>query len=67
MTKKDKAEARRRAFNRIREIWEREYRDGDSRTFVKDILTDVRHFCDRRNLDFFQLKEASYDQYLEER
>ena len=34
---------------------------------IRDLLTDVRHFCDHANLNFFEALDSSYDVYLEER
>ena len=34
---------------------------------VRDLLTDLRHFCDARRIDFYQKLDGSYDVYLEER
>lgn len=33
---------------------------------VVNLLTDLRHLCDARELDFFFLVKASYATYLEE-
>lgn len=44
---------------------------GDSGTTldedVTDLLTDLRHFCDRHGLDFPTLNHIAYEHYLAER
>ena len=34
---------------------------------VRDLLTDIRHFCDRSSIKFEEVCGASYQVYLEER
>ena len=33
---------------------------------IRDLLTDLRHFCDQREIDFEDCLEGSLDVYLEE-
>ena len=33
---------------------------------LRDVLTDLRHFCDINGLDFGAIDERAHDEYLEE-
>ena len=34
---------------------------------IRDLLTDIRHLCDSKGIDFHERLDASYEVYLEER
>lgn len=34
---------------------------------VRDLLTDIRHYCQAKRLDFYQALDGSYDVYCDER
>jgi hypothetical protein len=36
-------------------------------TAIRDLLTDIRHYCDAKRLDFDAALEGSYDVYCDER
>lgn len=58
------------AAQRIRSLPElvEHYREsGDDSCFVRDVLTDLRHFCELEGLDLYRALDASYQVYLEER
>ncbi len=38
----------------------------DRTAAVLDLLVDLRHFCDERNLDFGQISNVAYERYCEE-
>ena len=43
-------------------------RDGsDASGAVRDLMTDLRHFCEAKGLDFHERADASYQVYLEEK
>lgn len=41
--------------------------DGDDHdTALRDLLTDIRHYCDDQGFDFHETLRVSYDNYLAE-
>ena len=49
-------------------VIERYEADGVSKqAAVRDLLTDLRHYCQAKRLDFYQALDGSYDVYSEER
>jgi len=40
--------------------------DGDPATIVQDMLADLRHYCDRHDLDFESRNQAAHQYYLDE-
>jgi hypothetical protein len=38
----------------------------DIKGAVRDLLTDIRHFCDHNQLDFGKLDKAAHEVYLDE-
>lgn len=47
---------------------EKHYQESeDNACMVRDILTDIRHFCEQENIDFYDATESSYQVYLEEK
>jgi hypothetical protein len=34
---------------------------------IRDLLTDIRHYCDAKRLDFHTALDGSYDVYCDER
>ena len=40
---------------------------NDTESGAKDLLTDLRHYCDAKDLDFYALIDSSYSHYLAER
>lgn len=58
--------ARRRAKARIAQC-QTNYGGGSREEFVADILTDLRHFCDRHGIDFHAASDTSCTHYIEER
>ena len=40
---------------------------GQDRSNVINLLTDLRHFCDNKNISFFEACEISYQHYLEDK
>jgi hypothetical protein len=66
-----KPSASERAARRIREIISThgDYlpASGVDIFAIRDLLTDVRHFCDHANLNFPEALDSSYDVYFEER
>jgi len=40
---------------------------GDQEAAVRDVLADVRHYCDAHSIDFARQSNASYVLYLDER
>ena len=42
--------------------------DGvDEQSAIRDLLTDIRHYCDAKGLDFYAALDGSYDVYCDER
>lgn len=39
----------------------------DAPCMVRDMLTDIRHFCEQQDVDFYRATHASYQVYLEEK
>jgi len=37
------------------------------KTAVRDLLTDIRHFCEKENVNFHAAAKGAYDIYLKER
>jgi hypothetical protein len=55
-------------INRIRKSFDRYAPSNSSPTeAITDLLTDIRHYSDRYNVDFFACLDTSYRHYLEER
>ncbi len=54
---------------RARIVWKaiRRYDPGDVETSVADCLTDIRHLCEVKGIDFQSALESSYDHYCVER
>ena len=48
------------------DAWDKDQRCG-MQSAVRDLLTDVRHICDERKVDFYRAMDGSYQVYLEER
>lgn len=65
MNKTHAREVRRRAHIAWRQI--RCYDPHDARTCIVDMLTDLRHLCKAKRIDFADAIEASYWHYCEER
>lgn len=38
----------------------------DHETALRDLLADIRHYCDDQDIDFHNALRVSYDNYLEE-
>ena len=34
---------------------------------IRDLLTDIRHYCEAKRLDFYAAVDGSYDVYCDER
>ena len=43
------------------------YGGGSLDECLTDIMTDIRHFCDYRDIDFHRALEFSYDHYEAEK
>ena len=41
--------------------------DADRRAALRDLLTDLRHYCDAYGLDYLQADRTAHDHYLTER
>ena len=52
---------------KVAERLNEEYDDCTLSDAVKDILTDIRHFCDQRSVDFFTALRRSGDYHAAER
>ena len=47
-------------------ILNRSYERGQHLTNVVDMLTDLRHLCDVKNIDFYEADTRAYEHYQEE-
>ena len=43
-----------------------EYDDESPETFAVDLLADIRHFCDKHQLEFHKLNKLAYGHYTAE-
>jgi len=48
-------------------ILNKHYDRYDHRACVVDMLTDLRHFCDVKGIDFFDAGRSAYSHYLAEK
>lgn len=58
-----------RAYERINKIarLHASFDINDEQASITDILTDLRHWCDKRKVNFAQAMNMSYDHYLAEK
>jgi len=53
-------------MKKIVESYEKE-QGTDTSSAVRDLLTDLRHYCDAKGIDMYVLLDGSYQVYLEEK
>lgn len=41
--------------------------ESEEASAVRDLLTDIRHYCVAREIDFYGALDGSYEVYLEEK
>ena len=41
--------------------------DSDTDSALRDLLTEIRHYCEAKNIDLNERLDASYEVYLEEK
>lgn len=52
---------------RAAQALQRRLRDGDDEaTAVRDLLADLRHYCDQNDIDFAKQDRIAYDNYRAE-
>jgi hypothetical protein len=54
-------------FRKAVAILNKFYEHEEHLTNVVDMLTDLRHLCDVKGLDFYEAERLAYNHYVEER
>ena len=49
------------------EVYPPGHLEADPETVIQDFLTDLRHLCDRRKVDFHDVLQRANSRYAEER
>lgn len=52
---------------KIEILLDNNYDDNEKETQLTDVLTDIRHFCEMKGLDFDACLDSSYAHYLGEK
>ena len=55
------------SVRKIHQLLKREYSPAADADDIEHLFADLRHYCESRGVDFYELERASYLPYLQER